>query len=127
MAKYDNSLRSLARLGLAVSDESRLRLLAALQGRCLCVCQLTELLGLAPSTVSKHLSILKDAGLVRQRKQGRWVYHELCAADCPCHPILSWTLQQLSRDATAAQDRTRLKQILTLDPEELCRRTARQD
>jgi len=122
MAKYEDRLRALAQIGLAVSDESRLRLLMALRGQCLCVCQLRELLGLAPSTVSKHLTILKDAGLVEERKRGRWVYHELCGSDCECSPLLKWVLGQLSRDARIAGDRARLREILKLDPEELCRK-----
>ncbi|TFG44900.1 MAG: ArsR family transcriptional regulator, partial [Candidatus Brocadiia bacterium] len=48
----------------ALADESRVRTLMALDGRELCVCQITELLGLAPSTVSKHMAILTQARLV---------------------------------------------------------------
>ena len=59
----------------ALADENRVRLLLALQKQELCVCQLIELMGLAPSTVSKHMSILKQARLVEARKQGRWVYY----------------------------------------------------
>lgn len=69
------NLHSIARLGLALSDPTRLRLFAALRDGELCVCQLIELVGLAPSTVSKHLSILRDAGLVDSRKDGRWVHY----------------------------------------------------
>jgi DNA-binding transcriptional ArsR family regulator len=43
----------------------------------LCVCQVTEVLQLAPSTVSKHMSILRQAGLVEARKEGRWIYYRL--------------------------------------------------
>jgi DNA-binding transcriptional ArsR family regulator len=43
----------------------------------LCVCQIIELLGLVPSTVSKHMSILKQAGLVENRKEARWMYYRL--------------------------------------------------
>lgn len=59
----------------ALSDESRLRTFLILKGRELCVCQIVALLGLATSTVSKHLSILKGAGLISSRKHGRWVYY----------------------------------------------------
>ena len=44
------------------------------EGGELCACQITELFGLAPSTMSKHLSILYQAGLVDSRKEGRWIY-----------------------------------------------------
>ncbi len=46
-----------------------------------CVCELRELAGLDMSTVSKHLSVLKNAGIVRDDKRGQWVYYHLC---CPC-------------------------------------------
>jgi ArsR family transcriptional regulator len=61
----------------ALADANRLRALMALGAGELCVCQLIEMLGLAPSTVSKHLSILHQAGLVEVRKEGRWMYYRL--------------------------------------------------
>jgi ArsR family transcriptional regulator len=120
MAKYADHLRDIARVGSAASDENRLRLLMALQGRSLCVCQMTTLLSLAGSTVSRHLSVLKDAGLVKETKRGRWVYHELCDSDCDCRPVIDWLREQLRCDTVIAQDRVRLKEILAMDPEELC-------
>jgi len=48
-----------------------------LSGGELCACQIIEMLGLAPSTVSKHMSILRQAGLVETRKEGRWIYYRL--------------------------------------------------
>ena len=105
-----------------MSDPGRLRMLMALVGRSLCVCQITEMLGLAPSTVSKHLSILKAAGLVEETKKGRWVYHQLCAQDCACSPVVEWVNGALAKDATVAEDAAKLKQILNIDPEALCRK-----
>ena len=122
MAKYTDVLRDVAQVGLAASDRNRLRLIMALVGRSLCVCQLTELLSLAPSTVSKHLSVLKQAGLVKQKKDGRWVYHELCECQCSCRPVVDWVRKELARDQQIAQDRVRLKEILAMDLEELCRK-----
>lgn len=122
MAKYDNGLKYVAQVGLAVSDPNRLRLIMALKGKSLCVCQLTELLALAPSTVSKHLSVLKQAGLVDEKKNGRWVYHELCEKACSCWPVVNWVREQLERDQQIAADKVRLKEILAIDVEELCRK-----
>jgi DNA-binding transcriptional ArsR family regulator len=122
MAKYEAKLRYAAQVGLAVSDANRLRLIMALKGRSLCVCQMTALLGLAPSTVSKHLSVLKQAGLVKEKKIGRWVYHELCPADCGCYAVVDWVREHLARDEQVAADKARLKEILEIDVEELCRR-----
>ena len=61
----------------ALSDPNRVKALLALRGGELCVCQLIEFLGLAPSTVSKHMSILRRAKLVSARKSGRWSYYSL--------------------------------------------------
>lgn len=61
----------------ALSDETRLEIIALLQkGEC-CVCELTDALDAAQSRLSFHLRVLKDAGIVRDRKDGRWVYYEL--------------------------------------------------
>ena len=67
----------------ALGDETRVRTLLALRKGELCVCQITELFGLAPSTVSKHLSILYQAGLVEARKEGRWMYYRLPGKEAP--------------------------------------------
>lgn len=66
-----------ARTFKALSDLNRIRVIKMLQIRPLCVCEITERLGLAPSTVSKHLSILKDAGFIADEKDGRWVNYSL--------------------------------------------------
>lgn len=70
----------------ALADENRARILLALGGRELCVCQIVELLGLAPSTVSKHMSILKQARLVDGRKQGAGCTIGLRKPMCPPKP-----------------------------------------
>lgn len=71
----------------ALADENRIRILMALRGRQLCVCQVTAFLDLAPSTTSKHLSILRQARLIESNKQGRWVYYRLADdSPAPQHP-----------------------------------------
>ncbi|MDH3255427.1 MAG: metalloregulator ArsR/SmtB family transcription factor, partial [Acidobacteriota bacterium] len=67
----------------ALNDQSRLRLLMATRRGELCLCQLIELLGLAPSTVSKHMTILQQAGLVDRRQEGRWAFYRLADEDAP--------------------------------------------
>jgi DNA-binding transcriptional ArsR family regulator len=61
----------------ALGDETRVRILKMLQRGELCVCHLTEGLGLAQSTVSKHLGVLRRAGLAASRREGHWVYYRL--------------------------------------------------
>jgi ArsR family transcriptional regulator len=66
-----------ARLFHALSDETRLAALDMLRGGERCVCELQDELGAAQSRLSFHLKVLKDAGLVRDRKDGRWSYYSL--------------------------------------------------
>jgi ArsR family transcriptional regulator len=57
----------------SLSDPNRLRILKMLQVKPLCVCEITDVLQLATSTVSKHLSILRETGFIVEEKDGKWV------------------------------------------------------
>jgi ArsR family transcriptional regulator len=61
----------------ALSDETRLEIVERLLGGERCVCELTDLMDAAQSRLSFHLKTLKDAGLVTDRREGRWVYYTL--------------------------------------------------
>ena len=76
-------MREFMAITKALSDPNRVRILLALRRGELCVCQITELFGFAPSTVSKHLSILHHAGLILSRKTERWVYYRLPTSPRP--------------------------------------------
>jgi len=76
-------MREFMAIAKALADESRTRVLMFLRGGELCVCQIVEMLGLAPSTVSKHMAILHQARLVESRKDGRWTYYRLPKEDAP--------------------------------------------
>lgn len=106
----------------ALGDETRIRAVLALREHELCVCQIVELLELAPSTVSKHLQILKVAGLVESLKKGRWVYYRLSDSDARGVPIaaLDLILTTAKNTRSAREDNKRLKSILKCGPEELC-------
>src|SRR5688500_11942966 len=75
MASIDVDLTQMARLFHALSDPTRLQLLQRISGRDCCVCELQDALDAAQSRLSFHLKILKEAGLVKDRKEGRWVYY----------------------------------------------------
>ena len=83
MAKHLTILRDFLAITKALSDRQRIRLLLALRQGELCACQLVELAGLAGSTVSKHLSLLQQAGLITSRKSERWVHYRLAGASAP--------------------------------------------
>jgi DNA-binding transcriptional ArsR family regulator len=106
----------------ALADETRVRLLAALQDGELCVCQLIELIGLAPSTVSKHLSILRSARLIEGRKDGRWMYYRLAGEQSPpaARTALAWLLEALKDSPLILKDRQRLAQMMKTQPGGLC-------
>lgn len=69
-----DALERAQRIGKAIADIGRLRILAVLRDRELCVCHLVDLLELDPSTVSRHVKALREAGLVSVRKEGRWLH-----------------------------------------------------
>lgn len=115
-------MRRTVRTTKALADENRIRIIGVLKGRELCVCQLIELLYLAPSTVSKHLSILKNARLISSRKQGRWMYYRLADQRAPKQiiEVLDWTLRSIAETDQFVQDGERIGEILKIDPEILC-------
>lgn len=111
----------------ALADENRVRTLLALRQGELCVCQVTELLDLAPSTISKHLSILHQAGLVESRKEGRWIYYQLPRNGVApaAREAIRWLERSLADDSLVAEDGDKLKKVLRMDPVELCKRQCR--
>jgi len=120
-------MRELMNITKALADENRVRTLLALRAAELCVCQITELFGLAPSTISKHLSILNQAGLVESRKEGRWIYYKLPEnRTAPAaREAIRWLERSLRQNERIVEDGRRLKKILRVDPAELCKRQCR--
>jgi DNA-binding transcriptional ArsR family regulator len=113
----------------ALADENRVRILMVLGPKELCVCQIVEFLGLAPSTVSKHMAILKQARLVMSRKEGRWMFYRLAEAedDAPeeAQAMTALVFRLLAEDPKPREDAKRMKQILKMDRDALCRKQNR--
>lgn len=106
----------------ALGESNRLRAFMALRQEELCVCQIIELLGLAPSTVSKHLTILSHAGVVESRKKGRWVYYSISEEIREDNENMYTAIVRfLEDDPRISEDSERLRKILKMDPEQLCR------
>jgi DNA-binding transcriptional ArsR family regulator len=116
-------VRELLAVMKALADPSRLRIVAALRGHELCLCQVVELIGLATSTVSRHMSILEQARLVDARKDGRWTYFRLAGEQGrpEAEEAAALVFRALAQDDQARADRARLKQLLKMNPEELSR------
>lgn len=115
-------MRPVLTITRALADESRLRVLLALRSGELCVCQLIELLGLAPSTVSKHMAILVQADLITCRKEGRWHYYQRAdGAQSPqmARLTLEWLDAAAGNSPQARADQKRLKTICRKGVEEV--------
>jgi arsenate reductase/ArsR family transcriptional regulator len=106
----------------AAGDPTRTRILKLLEPGELCVCQVQAVLGLAPSTVSKHLAILKAAGLVEDRREEKWIHYGLASASRNRHAsgVLALLCGLLEREPRIAADRKRLKQVARVPLTELC-------
>ena len=108
------------KIAKALADGGRMRVVAALLTHDeLCVCQIVEMLRLSTPTVSRHMSILQNARLVRYRKDGKWVYYRLDES-FPDH-LRQWLLESLSNSEEFKADQVKLETILNCDPGELCR------
>jgi arsenate reductase/ArsR family transcriptional regulator len=105
----------------AAGDPTRTRILKLLEGGGLCVCQVQAVLGLAPSTVSRHLAILKTAGLVEDRRDGKWIEYTLATERANPHAkaVLAM-LRPLDREPAVASDRRRLREVKAVPVDELC-------
>jgi len=116
----DSPLENAITITRALAHPARLRVLAVLSTGELCVCQIIEVLGLAPSTVSAHLRELRRAGLTVERKQGRWIYVALAEEGSTS----TWTrrvLEDLEGDEQTAADERLASELRLLPVEILCR------
>lgn len=86
----------------ALSDETRLALLDRLRDGEQCVCELTDAMKAAQSRLSFHLKVLKDAGLVEDRREGRWMYYSLSAKGIEELEDLVGSLRKAARAAVSA-------------------------
>lgn len=118
-------MREIINIAKAMSDPNRVRVLLALRGRELCVCQLAELLDLAASTVSKHMAVLRQAYLVDLRKDGRWTYYRRASQGAPerAQAALRWLDASIGDESILRQDDDRLEEILSKPLEDSCART----
>jgi ArsR family transcriptional regulator, arsenate/arsenite/antimonite-responsive transcriptional repressor len=121
MAKYRNIIDEFTGLTKALADGQRVRALRYLCEGEMCLCQLIEMLGLAPSTVSKHMSILHQAGLVESRKEGRWMYYRLAESqgDAKLAGTIRWLREYLEAEPMG-EELKRLREIRQRKRESLC-------
>ena len=116
-------MREFMAIAKALAEENRSRVLMLLREGELCVCQIIELLGLTPSTVSKHLSILHGAGLIESRKDGRWIYYRLPGRDgsACARAAVRWVTGSLENARRVLKDANRGKVVRKMDAKRFCR------
>lgn len=101
----------------ALSDPTRVRIVAALRVGEVCVCELTEALEISQSTLSSHLQVIRQAGLVSTRKCGKWIYYDLEDGQVGIVDALFSSHQgalkadrRLQRDAKRLQERLKMRE-----------------
>ena len=101
----------------ALSDETRLRIVKLLERGELCVCHIVAAVDMSQSKVSFHLKTLKEAGLVKDRREGKWMYYRLNESDL-FKRLLFLSIAERVREEAAVGDRQRLEAFITSRPEE---------
>jgi len=104
-------MEDLANIFKALSDTTRLRVLKLLERGELCVCDIVAAMEMSQPKVSFHLNALKEAGFVKDRKEGRWIHYRLDEADVFRRFLILSVLEKLSGDV-AMEDRLRLDAFL---------------
>ena len=112
-------MEDLTKILKALSDSNRIRIIKMLESRELCLCEISYVLKLANSTVSQHLSILKEAGIVIDEKQGKWVNHRLASSSASSYitELMPLLKKWLVDDKRIRAD---LKLLATADRNKLC-------
>ena len=114
-------MKDFIRVMKAVSDPNRVKIIKMLQHKSMCVCELKEAIQIAQSSVSKHLKILEDAGLVDYRKDGLWVnYHLTDGRESPYVSSLMGNLRHWLEDDLETQGL--IKRLPHIRREEICKR-----
>ncbi len=115
-------MKATAQIFKALSDETRLRIMALLvSGRELCVCDIMAALNLPQSTVSRHLSYLRNTGLVDDRRQGIWMYYRITKESGKLGAdFFSLLAAMLSEADQTAGDRQRLEEHLATKGKNFC-------
>ena len=95
----------------ALSDETRLRILKLLEHGELCVCDIVAALNMVQPKVSFHLGVLKEAALIRDRKQGRWIHYSIDDSDMFRRFLILSVLERIP-DNVVMEDKNRLKKFI---------------
>ena len=106
-------MKEIINLLRALSDETRLRILKLLEHGELCVCDIVAALGMIQPNVSFHLGILKEAGLIKDRKHGRWIHYSINDSNLFKRFLILSILENISEDDMSEYKR-RLHEFLQM-------------
>lgn len=95
----------------ALGDSNRLRILSMLSVRDLCVCEINAVLNVSMSTISSHLKILRNAGLVTSKKDGRWIIYSLNEKDSSVLNIIRQSVGFIAKEQEVMEDIEKLKTV----------------
>lgn len=114
-------MNDLVRTTKALADSTRVRIISALLERELCVCELCDSLEVTQSTLSTHLQVIREAGLVSARKEGKWMYYEIQPrARAVIEGLFKSFASSLKADAALRRDARRLGRRLSLRDNGAC-------
>ena len=108
-------MQALANIFKALSDTTRLRVLKLLESGELCVCDIVTALDMSQPKISFHLNTLKEAGLIKDRKEGRWIHYRLDDSDLFRRFMLLSVLEKIPKEAVT-EDKERLHDFLQEKP-----------
>ena len=117
-----HNLKEMEKIIKALADKNRLRIIYLLNGkRDICVCEITDIIGLSQPTISSHLRLLENAGLVESNKDGLWVNYNINSqADLFSRRSIERICNDLKEDKQAISD---LKKLKAIDRDKICRKT----
>jgi len=108
-------MKELTLAAKAFADPSRVRIIMALRAGELCVCELCDALGVTQSTLSTHLQVIREAGLVSARREGKWMYYAIAPAVKPLvRSLFRFFAKSLETDPILKRDKKELSQRLAL-------------
>ena len=114
-------MKELVLTAKALADPSRVRILMALRERELCVCELCDALAATQSTLSTHLQVIRAAGLVSARKEGKWMYYAIAPdAKRLVASLFKFFARPLKADKMLQRDAKKLRQRLALRDKGAC-------
>jgi ArsR family transcriptional regulator len=114
-------MKDLVSAAKALADPSRVRILAALRERELCVCELCDALAATQSTLSTHLQVLRSSGLASARKQGKWMYYAITPdAKRLVDAFFKFFSDSVEADVTLRGDAKKLRQRLSIRDNGAC-------